>query len=483
MVEVLSIEEDSSERYRIDGVEYTVHPFAANFPWLEGARFDELLDDVRAHGVLQPVALWRGQIADGRNRLRAAALAELESVPIIRFPDDEDPTERIFRLNYLRRDLDRSKRAMILGKLVLYRQARAAAAAEEPAPSSSPPTAPPSAPAAASLASPEGPAPETVPPDPPPSDAPPERVDRAGDAAGGSFGASSASSPPVSFEKAVEDSGLSRQLVQKAATLHQHAPDLAKAVEADQVTVTDAFAIHKEPPAVRRRALKDVIAGKARTLVLAVEARKSSAAAPRARSGKAAPSSRDENLPPLPDAGGDASSAAGASDPEPASASPDAELLAPSIVLAGLRVALGTIDLDPCSTPFAQDKVGARDWFSLEQNGLEQHWQGSVWVFPPPKLARAFASKLDAELTAGRVTAAAFLAPARLATRWARLLLAHRSFLSVVVEGKSNPYLLPDGERVTPEDGMALFLLGDVQGDISRAFSGWGVVLWRRRDA
>ena len=41
------------------------------FPLLQGSEFDELVEDIRKHGLREPNTLLEGQVLDGRNRQRA----------------------------------------------------------------------------------------------------------------------------------------------------------------------------------------------------------------------------------------------------------------------------------------------------------------------------------------------------------------------------------------------------------------------------
>lgn len=51
--------------------DYVIHLAASVFPLLEGERFQSLVDSIAEHGVQNPIVSYRGEVLDGRNRLRA----------------------------------------------------------------------------------------------------------------------------------------------------------------------------------------------------------------------------------------------------------------------------------------------------------------------------------------------------------------------------------------------------------------------------
>lgn len=51
--------------------DYVIHPAASVFPLLEGDRFQSLVDSIAEHGVQNPIVSYKGEVLDGRNRLRA----------------------------------------------------------------------------------------------------------------------------------------------------------------------------------------------------------------------------------------------------------------------------------------------------------------------------------------------------------------------------------------------------------------------------
>lgn len=99
------------------------HPLANAFPLLTGEAFDELVEDVKVNGVLDPVVMYEGKILDGRNRWRAAQKLEMphsevkleELVKHNKAP--EDPVAFVWSKNAVRRQLTTSQRAMAATKL------------------------------------------------------------------------------------------------------------------------------------------------------------------------------------------------------------------------------------------------------------------------------------------------------------------------------------------------------------------------------
>jgi hypothetical protein len=55
-----------------------VHKYAEFFPPMEGQEFDDLVHDIREHGLLEPIVVLDGKILDGRNRYKACQRAGVE---------------------------------------------------------------------------------------------------------------------------------------------------------------------------------------------------------------------------------------------------------------------------------------------------------------------------------------------------------------------------------------------------------------------
>jgi len=99
------------------------------------------------------------------------------------------------------------------------------------------------------------------------------------------------------------------------------------------------------------------------------------------------------------------------------------EWYTPSFLVERVVAALGAIDVDPCAN--AEKTVPAGQHFTREDDGLAQPWSGTVFMHPPSgREIEAWVTKLLDEYTAGRVTQAIALVPARVDTEWFRRLQA-----------------------------------------------------------
>ncbi|MCX5495785.1 MT-A70 family methyltransferase [Kaistia dalseonensis] len=109
------------------------HPLANIFPLLEDRAFAELVEDIRANGILDEIVMLDGKILDGRNRYRAAIAAGLFDADVdwqrdwrfVRFGETgldgiaagSDPTAYVISRNLRRRHLTESQRAMAAAEL------------------------------------------------------------------------------------------------------------------------------------------------------------------------------------------------------------------------------------------------------------------------------------------------------------------------------------------------------------------------------
>lgn len=95
---------------------YEVHPAAALFPMISGQAFEELVNDIKLYGQMEPIILDKsGQLIDGRNRARACE--RLGILPKTKVYDGDDVLQFVVSHNLHRRHLTDSQRAMIAARL------------------------------------------------------------------------------------------------------------------------------------------------------------------------------------------------------------------------------------------------------------------------------------------------------------------------------------------------------------------------------
>ena len=499
-----------SEKYEIDGVTYSVHPGAALLPLLEGPSFVEFVADVKARGILDPVAYQGRVIIDGRTRVRAGLAAGVP-VPLVELDAGIDVYAHIASKNVHRRHLKPSQRATVAQGLVSLSKERAREESRLREQKRL---------AAKNTASRSTGDPESPDATPPVEGAPDTESASSGGAAGGS-GASGADAPapdappdvipPMSTKQAALALGVPPSMVQRAATIVNQAPELERPMADDLITVHDAGNLLPHTPEVRKQALDLVREGKAPTAAQALRMLKlppvedlPDAKPNKARPGHApkptAPKAAGGGTPALPALPGDEAAAPPAPPDSSAEASPaastpspslpppstagsipsstgegaetpaasgaaaqgsqeqpeapaqaavadwPADLLSPEPVVTAVREIYGTIALDPCSSDSAQARVKAKGWYGEDELPLTEDWKQPVYVFPPGKACRQFAQKLRAELDK-RLTQAIFVGPFDLSERWVTDFLGHRHFTGVVLSRRLVEFDVPGRRR------------------------------------
>jgi hypothetical protein len=104
--------------------DYRPHPAAEMFPLMSGVELAELAEDIKAHGLVDPIVLLGGLILDGRNRLAACGIAGVEP-RFTTIEDVESPTLYVISKNLHRRHLTTSQRAAIAAEIMPMLRAEA----------------------------------------------------------------------------------------------------------------------------------------------------------------------------------------------------------------------------------------------------------------------------------------------------------------------------------------------------------------------
>ena len=91
--------------------ELAFHAIADIFPLMDGQPLADLTEDIRQHGLREPIWLYEGKILDGRNRYRACQAAGVE--PVFADYQDDEPVRFVVSLNLHRRHLNESQRSWV----------------------------------------------------------------------------------------------------------------------------------------------------------------------------------------------------------------------------------------------------------------------------------------------------------------------------------------------------------------------------------
>ncbi len=152
------------------------------------------------------------------------------------------------------------------------------------------------------------------------------------------------------------------------------------------------------------------------------------------------------------------------------------EWYTPSEYVEAARKVLGVIELDPASSPEANQVVKAKVYYTVNDDGLQFDWHGKVWMNPPyaSGLIDRFATKIVFHYENKDITEAIILVNNATETGWFNEII---NASSAAIFPKSRVrFWKPDGELGAPLQGQAIMYLGANKESFLREFSkfGWG---------
>jgi ParB family chromosome partitioning protein len=160
----------------------------------------------------------------------------------------------------------------------------------------------------------------------------------------------------------------------------------------------------------------------------------------------------------------------------------DFEWYSPPAYLDAARSVLGHIDLDPASTDRANTVVRARQFYTVQDDGLSQEWRGRIWMNPPyaQPLVTQFCEKLAESVRARTVSDAIVLINNCTETRFFAALMRVASALCLPT-GRVD-FWKPDRITDGPLQGQAVVYIGEGVDRFATVFSRFGIVAEIRRD-
>jgi ParB family chromosome partitioning protein len=153
------------------------------------------------------------------------------------------------------------------------------------------------------------------------------------------------------------------------------------------------------------------------------------------------------------------------------------EWYTPAQYIEAARKAMGTVDLDPASSAFAQKTVGAATYYTAADDGLAKDWAGTVWLNPPFKMPEValFIAKLCESVSSGAVSQAIIVTNNNTDAKWWHA-AAETASAICFTRGRIKWYNAAQPD-CSPTNGQTFFYFGRRAKTFAKVFAEFGFVV------
>ena len=136
------------------------------------------------------------------------------------------------------------------------------------------------------------------------------------------------------------------------------------------------------------------------------------------------------------------------------------EWYTPSQYIEAAEKTMGSIDLDPASTEIANRVVGAKTFFTEEDDGLKKEWTGNIWLNPPyaQPLIKYFSEKVCETVEKDKFSNMIILVNNATETTWFQDMSMLAS--AICFTNKRIKFLDPEGNPGAPLQGQTILYFG-----------------------